>query len=263
MIPVAANPYPIVMAHRGGAEEAVENSMAAFRRLREIGIGYLETDVHLSADGVVVVCHDPMLDRNYDGTGLVSGYTYEELLQFKNEAGEQMPRLADVLEEFPDLRLNIDAKNNEVVDPLLDVLRDHDAIGRCLIASFSEKRLERVREIGGPEVTTSLGTNAIVRLMLAAETVSNADSWHVPGPRHHARAAQVPSKSRGIRVVTPRFIATAHMAGLAVHVWTVNEREQMFELVNMGVDGLITDKPSLAIDVLKDMNLWSPEVNGS
>lgn len=258
MIPVAANPYPIVLAHRGGAEEAPENSMAAFRRLGELGITHLETDVQLTADGQVVICHDETLDRSYGGQGRVSDHTYEEILELRNAADEPMPLLRDVLEEFPDLYLNIDAKTAEVAQPLVDLLLETGDMGRTMIASFSERRLEKIRQIGGPEVSTSLGVKAIVNLMLASETVSNAESWHVPGPRHHARAAQVPEKSKGIRVVTPRFIATAHTAGLAVHVWTVNDPDRMEKLINMGVDGIVTDVPSVAKEVLQDMGLWDP-----
>lgn len=260
MIPVAANPYPIVFAHRGGGDEAPENTMTAFRRLADIGINYLETDVQLTADGQVVICHDDTLDRSYGTEGKVSDYTYEQIQTFRNSAGETMPLLSQVLTELPDLYINVDAKTNEVAEPLVDVLMEHDALGRTMIASFSERRLERIRAVGSPELSTSLGVKAIVNLMMAAETVSNAESWHVPGPRHHARAAQVPEKTRGIRVVSPRFIATAHTAGLAVHVWTVNDPEQMVRLINMGVDGIVTDVPSVAKHVLQQEGLWDPQV---
>lgn len=260
MIPVAASPYPIVMAHRGGAHEASENSMAAFRRLADLGIRYVETDVQLTSDGVVVVCHDEELDRSYGGEGPILEHTYEEILGLRDAEGNQMPRLADVLGEFPDLYLNVDAKTDQVAEPMLEVLQEYEALDRTMIASFSEKRLERIRQIAGPAVSTSLGVSAVVRLMMAAETVSNPETWHVPGPRHHARAVQVPEKTRGIRVVTPRFVATAHTAGLAVHVWTVNDPDKMVELVDMGVDGLITDRPSMAKELLADMGLWDPEV---
>ena len=258
MIPVAAAPYPIVMAHRGGSEVAPENTMAAFRSLKGMGINYLETDVHLTADGQVVVCHDRTLERTYGGVGSILERTYEEILELRNDAGQTMPLLSEVLTEFPDLYLNIDAKTNEVATPLVELLLEHDAMGRTLIASFSERRLERIRRIGGPQVTTSLGVKGIVNLLLAAETMSNAESWRVPGPRHHVRAAQVPVKSKGIRIVSPRFVATAHTAGLAVHVWTVNDPEIMVELIEMGVDGIITDVPMVARDVLSDMGLWRP-----
>ncbi len=255
MIPVAAS-RPIVLAHRGGDEVAPENTMSAFRSLKGMGIRYLETDVHLTADGQVVVCHDDTLERTYGGAGSILDHTYQEILELRNSAGEAMPLLSEVLETFPDLYLNIDAKTDAVADPLVDLLLDHQAMGRTLIASFSERRLERIRRMGGPEVTTSLGVRGVVNLMLAAETASSAETWGVPGPAQHVRAVQVPVKTKGIRVVSPRFIATAHTAGLAVHVWTVNDPDTMVKLVEMGVDGLITDVPMVARDVLIDMDLW-------
>ena len=243
MIPVAANPYPIVMAHRGGGDEAAENSMAAFRRLGEIGIRYLETDAQLTADGQVVLCHDSSLERTYSGEGLISEHTYSEILRLRDADGGQMPLLADVLNEFPELYLNLDAKTNEVAEPMLQVLEDHDALGRTMEA--------------GPEVSTSLGVSAIMRLMAAAQTNSNAETWRVPGPRRRARAAQVPDRTRGIRVLDPRLVATSHAAGLAVHVWTINDPDQMVNLVQMGVDGIITDRPSMAKEIFQDMGVWA------
>lgn len=257
MIPVAANPYPIVMAHRGGGDEAAENSMAAFRRLGEIGIRYLETDAQLTADGQVVLCHDSSLERTYSGEGLISEHTYSEILRLRDADGGQMPLLADVLNEFPELYLNLDAKTNEVAEPMLQVLEDHDALGRTMIASFSEGRLEKIRKEAGPEVSTSLGVSAIMRLMAAAQTNSNAETWRVPGPRRRARAAQVPDRTRGIRVLDPRLVATSHAAGLAVHVWTINDPDQMVNLVQMGVDGIITDRPSMAKEIFQDMGVWA------
>lgn len=256
MIPVAANPYPILITHRGGGDEAPENSFAAFRRMGELGITHIETDAHLTADGVVVINHDETVDRTYDGVGAIEDLTYAEISEMRNSAGEQMPRLVDVLNEFPDLYFNIDAKSDAVVDPLVDVLTDADAFGRVLIASFSEKRLEKIRDLDIPELSTSLGVAAVVRLMLASETVSSAETWRVSGPKAQVRAVQVPEKMRGIRVVNPRMIATAHTAGLAVHVWTVNEPAAMVRLLDWGVDGIVTDRPTMLREILRARGQW-------
>lgn len=256
MIPVAADPYPLVIAHRGGGDEAPENSFAAFDAMRDLGVKYIETDAHLTADGVVVVNHDETIDRTFDGVGAIADLTYEEILQFRNGAGEQMPRLDEVLDRYPDLYWNIDAKSDDVVDPLVDVITEKDAFGRVLLASFSEKRLAKIRACEQPELSTSLGVPAVVRLMLASETVSSADTWRVDGPTQHVRAVQVPEKMRGIRVVNPRFIATAHTAGIAVHVWTVNEPDAMVRLLDWGVDGLVTDRPTMLREILKARGQW-------
>lgn len=257
MIPVAGSPYPLVFAHRGGAEEAVENSLAAFERLRDLGLRYIETDVQLSADGEVVISHDESCERGFGQEGKFSDYTFAELQEFRNEAGEAPMLLRDVLEMFPEMYFNIDAKTDEVATPLLEVLEQTGASDRVLVASFSEKRLERIREQSSPELATSLGVSAIVRLLMASETVSSAQIWHVPGPEDKVWAAQVPEKSRGVRVVSPRFIATAHTAGLAVHVWTVNERDAMERLLDWGVDGIVTDRPLLLKEVLIERGQWA------
>lgn len=256
MIPVVAAPYPLVLAHRGGGEEAVENTVAAFKQLRDRGFRYIETDVQCTADGEVVIAHDETLERTYGQSGRYGDYTFAELQEFRNEADEPPHRLVDVLNMFPEMYFNIDAKSDEVVEPLLLALSEAEASDRVMVASFSEKRLEKIREMGSPELSTSLGVSAVVRLLLASETVSNAESWHIPGPRHQARAVQVPEKTRGVRVVSPRFIATAHTAGLAVHVWTVNERAQMERLLDWGVDGIVTDRPSLLKEVLIERGQW-------
>ncbi len=259
MIPVAAAPYPIILAHRGGAEEGVENSLEAFRRVQQLGTRYIETDVQLTADGEVVISHDESPLRCFGKEGRFSDYTYAELSDLRNEAGEPPARLADVLNEFPDLYFNIDAKTDEVAEPLLHVLADTGASNRVMVASFSERRLERIREQGSPELSTSLGVSAVVRLLLASETVSSAESWHVPGPRQQVTAAQVPEKNKGVRVVSPRFIATAHTAGLAVHVWTVNDRKAMERLLDWGVDGIVTDYPEMLKELLIERGQWPAE----
>lgn len=256
MIPVAANPTPVVFAHRGGAEEAVENSVAAFARLRDLGFTHIETDVQLTADGQVVISHDETCERGFGQPGKFSDYTFAQLQEFRNQAGEPPSLLGDVLEMFPEMYFNIDAKTDEVAGPLLEVIERAGAADRVLVASFSEKRLEKIRQDSPQELTTSLGVSAIVRLLMASETVSNAQTWHVPGPADKVRAAQVPEKTRGVRVVSPRFIATAHTAGLAVHVWTVNDRETMEKLLDWGVDGIVTDRPSLLREVLIERGQW-------
>lgn len=257
MIPVAGTVEPIIFAHRGGAEEVPENTWTAFQHTRDLGVTHLETDAQLTADGEVVLSHDPTLERTYGQAGQISDYTYSELAKFSAPDGRQMPRLVDVLQEFPDLYLNVDAKSDAVALPLLRVLEQAEAFSRVLVASFSEKRLERIRAFDHPELTTSLGVSAVVRLVLAAQTVSAPETWRVPGPRHRVRAVQVPEKRGPIRVVDRRFIAAAHAAGLAVHVWTVNTAEQMVRLLDLGVDGIVTDRPTMLKEILIARGQWA------
>ena len=262
MMPVTMRQGPIVFAHRGGSEEAPENTMSAFAYAYEAGIRHVETDAHVTADGKVVICHDETVDRCYDGTGVIAQMTWRELSKLRHrDSGEQMPLLAQVLEAFPDMYFNIDAKEPGVEGPLLDVIADHDAADRVLVASFSEPRLRAVRDIAASDptraVATSLGTEAVVRLVGAAKSATNPAWWHVPGPRQGAIAAQVPMHQGPIRVVDERFVATAHTLGLAVHVWTINTVADVLRLLEVGVDGIITDRPAFVRDFLDARGLWT------
>ena len=210
MMPVTTRQGPIVFAHRGGGEEAPENTMTAFTRARDCGVRHIETDAHVTADGTVVICHDETVDRCYDGSGTISDMTWRELSALRHrDSGEPMPLLAQVLETFPDMYFNIDVKEPGVEGPLLDVIAEHGAADRVLVASFSEPRLRAVRDIAASDpsraVATSLGTEAVVRLVGAAKTATNPGCWHVPGPRQGAIAAQVPMQQGPIRVVDERL----------------------------------------------------------
>lgn len=257
IIPVAAAPHPLILAHRGGAGEATENTWAAFRYAAQLGVTHLETDAQVTADGQVVLSHDETLERMFGRPGRISDYTYAELSRFRTTSGDQLPLLREVLEELPQLFLNIDAKTDEVVAPLLAVLAQVEAFDRVLIASFSEQRLQRVRALADfPELTTSLGVSGVVRLFGAARTASNPGRWGVPGVESHVRAVQVPRQRGMLRVVDRRLVAAAHRLGLAVHVWTVNEAEDMVRLLDLGVDGIVTDYPSLLKEILIARGQW-------
>ncbi len=260
MISVVASTDPIVLAHRGGASEGTENSLELFRRTVASGIRHIETDVHLSADNQIVVSHDSSLERCFGAEGHISDFEYSELSAFKNAAGESPPLLSTVLKEFPNVFFNVDVKTDEVAAHLGDLITETETQDRVLVASFSERRLERLRR-DYPGLHTSLGVNGVVRLLLASETVSRADSWHVPGPRQGVVAVQVPEKSRGIRVISPRFVATAHTAGLAVHAWTVNDVDQVEQLLDWGVDGIITDRPTMVKELLVERGQWGPQAH--
>ena len=152
---------------------------------------------------------------------------------------------------------NIDAKSEEVALPLLEVIHEHDALGRVLVASFDESRLRRLRRLE-PHLVTSVGVGAVTRLVAASQLAQPARRLLVPGPLEGVWAVQVPEKMGAIRVVDRRFVATAHALGCAVHVWTVNEEEQMHRLLDLGVDGIITDYPTRARKVLEERGQWHP-----
>jgi glycerophosphoryl diester phosphodiesterase len=249
-----AGPYPRAFVHRGwhyGELAGMENSLAAFRRAVAEGYHYLETDVHATSDGVVVVQHDAVLDRTTDRCGAVARLPWQVVRTAKIAGREPVSRLEDVLEELPDALFNIDVKAARAIEPLIEVLRRTNSFGRVCVASFSEARLERVRRSAGDGLLTSMGTRAIARLWAAGRLPR-----FVTSRRGHQRIAQVPARQGRLTVVDKRLVATARQRGIEVHVWTIDEPDQMHELIDLGVDGLMTDRPAVLRDVLRSRDLW-------
>lgn len=245
-----------ITAHRGGSDEVLENSRAAFERAHRAGFALMETDVHASRDQVAVISHDPTLDRNTEGRGPIADHDWSELARTKDNAGHRLIRLEDVLADYPDMRLNIDIKVPEALTPTLDAIARAGAAERICLSSFSESRMVRVRQLM-PHITTSLGTAAVARLVLAAgrpAPIRRRLARFIPRPDgpegQRAQAIQVPRAHRAIPVVTPAVIRYAHELGLQVHVWTIDQAEEMTELWDMGVDAIVTDRPTLGRQVL-------------
>lgn len=240
----------LVIAHRGGALLAPENSWESFENCDQLGFDLVESDAHLTADGRVVLIHDPVLERVSNGTGAVATHTWDELQDVRINGSERGPvLLEDVLAAFPHLRLNLDAKVEDVWRPMVDILRSYDAADRALLASFDSARLARIREYA-PEFQTSLGQREVARLVLTAQAGFVDDRLSLRWRRQGIVVAQVPLNVGPIPVVTKRFVATAHQMGIAVHVWTLNEPEQIVTALEMGADGIITDHPVLASEII-------------
>ena len=243
---------PVILAHRAGGDEEPENSLTAFTNLRAKGFRFIETDAHATSDGVVVLFHDDDLSRTTDSTGAIRDLTWADVSRVRDHSGNAPVRLDDVLEEFPDLVLNVDAKEDGVVGPLVDTIRRHGARERISLSSFSEPRLKTLRGLM-PGVVSSLGTGAVAQLVAATrmpKRARDAALRRLPGLDQGVQAVQVPRSMRRIPVVTRKFVDLAHDAGLAVHVWTINEPAEMTELVGLGVDGIVTDVPTLAAEHL-------------
>ncbi|MET7639902.1 glycerophosphodiester phosphodiesterase [Streptomyces sp. NPDC005438] len=242
-------PAPLAFAHRGGAADGSENTLAAFRRAVDLGYRYLETDVHLTADGRLVAFHDPTLDRVTDRGGHLARLPWSEVSRARLPNGEGVPLFEDLFLQLPGVRWNIDVKVAPALPVLLDLLRRYDAWDRVLVGGFDEALVARAQRESGARLATSLGRRGVLGLRLG--------SWGLPaGFRAEALAAQVPVRSGRLPVVDRRFIGAAHRAGLQVHVWTVNERSQMEELLDLGVDGIMTDRIELLREVLTERGVW-------
>lgn len=236
---------PIPFAHRGGASEAPENTLPAFAHAIDLGYRYLETDVHATADGVLVAFHDDVLDRVTDRTGSIAESTWAEVREARVDGREPIPLLEDLLATWPDARINIDPKADSAVEPLAAVLDRAGALDRVCVGSFSDERIDRMRSLLGPELCTGAGPNELLSLF-----------GHGDVPLR-AQAAQVPPVGYdGKPLVTERFVATAHDHGLAVHVWTIDDPAEMHALLDLGVDGIMTDRPAVLRDVLVERGAW-------
>ena len=230
---------PITMAHRGYAASHPENTMGSFGAAVELGVVHIETDVQATSDGEVVVFHDDMLERLTGRSGKVSEIAWNELRHLRVEGREPIPRLEEALSAWPDVRFNIDAKSDGVVEPLLKLLTRNEAWDRVCIGSFSGRRLEFMRNAAGPRLCTSMGPLEVFRLRLAA--------LGMPAGGFRANCAQVPPRHRGLRVVDRAFVNAAHDRSLPVHVWTINDPDEMNHLLDLGVDGLVSDEAVLAL----------------
>ena len=242
---------PVAFAHRGAHGEASgagENSFEAFAAAVEMGYRYLETDVHRTADGVVVAIHDETLDRTTDGEGKVSQRAWREIQRLTVAGGGRVPRLEELLDAFPEARLNLDCKDPATVPDLVRVLREADALDRVCVGSFQHRTIATLRAEFGDELCTA-ATSREVRLLVAA-SMAPRGSRKALTFAIGANCVQVPVRDGRTVIVTDRFVQTCHDAGLPVHVWTINDPDQMRELLDLGVDGLITDEAATLCETL-------------
>jgi glycerophosphoryl diester phosphodiesterase len=245
--PYLASPTPLALAHRGGARENPENSLRAFRHAVDLGFTYIETDVRATADGVPVVFHDERLNRVTDRVGRVRDLPFDEVKKAQVGDAERIHSLAEILEILPETRFNIDIKEDNAVGPTLDVLADH--LDRVCVAAFSWRRLRTVRAAFGDRVCTSLAPQEVAALVSRARfgRLSVASQFAFPeGPI----AVQVPRRSGRVPIITPAFVAAAAERGWPVHAWTIDDPDVMDLLLDMGVQGIVTDRPSVLKHVM-------------
>lgn len=255
-MPFSRCPPPLVFAHRGGRALGPENTIAAFDLGMAAGADGLELDVQLSRDGHVVVCHDPTLDRTTDAIGALADRTAAELAKVNASvrygidleipwtgAPAGLPTLDEVLARYPRASLIIEMKGERpALGPaVVEAVRRAGAGARVCLGSFSSPVLAAARR-AGPDLATSASREEALRAL------QRSWLWLSPG-RVAYTAFQVPERAGRLRVVSPRFLRSVHRAGCAVHVWTVNEEDDMRRLFAWGVDGIITDRPDVAVRV--------------
>lgn len=245
------------LAHRGGAllpaNIGRENTLHAFSQAVALGFSHVETDVHATSDGVALAFHDPRLDRVTDMTGAIADMPWSEVSQARVGGVDAIPTLDELFEVLPDTCFNIDIKAEGAIAPLADVIRRHHAQDRVCVASFSLKRLRGFHRLMGTEVALSeppatVAWNAYVPFL---------PRWiHSPGA-----ALQVPELMKvpggRVKVLTRQLVDNAHAAGKDVHVWDCDTREDMIRMIDLGVDGIVTDRPDVLKEVLLDRGLWN------
>ena len=251
----------MVIAHRGGRSLGPESTLFTFQRAADLGVDVLEIDIHSTKDGNLVVIHDDTVNRTTDGKGAVINFTLAELKKLDagyrwspdsgrtypmRGKGLTIPSLAEVFAAFPKMRINIEIKEPapEVTAVLCDLIREHQKIDHVMIASFDASQLKRFRS-QCPQVATSVGTREAV--LFYGLQWAYLDNIYSP-PAH---AVQVPNRYGSTQIVTPRFLKAAHARNMRVHVWTVNDTAQMRQLINLGVDGIMTDYPEKLLRLLK------------
>lgn len=235
---------PIAFAHRGGTSEHPENTVPAFRHAVELGYVYLETDVHATSDGVLVAFHDTDLSRTCGRPGTIGELPISEVAAALVDGREPIPRFEELLEEFPEARFNIDCKADSAVGPLVESIERLGCLDRICLGSFSDRRLRRLRRELGDGLCSSFGPAQVSSLVFTGRV-----PWG-------GQVAQVPVKAGPVTVVTERTVAAAHRRGLQVHVWTIDDHDEMHRLLDLGVDGIMTDHPARLKDVFSARGIW-------
>ncbi len=265
----ADDPEVLVIAHRGGRGIAPEGTMAAFDKSFALGVDVFEYDIHQTADGHLVVIHDPSVDRTTDGSGLVNEMTLAEVqaldagYQFKDEQGEYsyrnqgvyIPTVVEVFEAYPDMRQLIEIKDtndpalyDEIIEQLWALIQEHEMEDQVMIGSFDHEINEAFEELSEDRIPIGAGEQA----------VRDFANMHVPYLNGLAKSSvdslQLPVEEEGHNLASKNIIRSAKKRNMAIYYWTINEKNEMKELILKGVDGLITDYPDQMKEVIEELN---------
>ena len=248
--PYLDNTSPIAFAHRGGTSAAPENTLRAFDDAVTLGYRYIETDVHATSDGKLVAFHDNDLQRTCGKPWRIEETDWSTLTTARIDGTDPIPLLIDLLTTWPNVRINIDCKSDAAMQPLIETIRRTNCLDRICVGSFSDKRLQHIRSELGTGLCTSMGPQEVIRLVFGSAT-------GIPiSPSRHALIAQVPVRQGPIPVVTRRSIARAHQLGLQVHVWTIDDPIEIGQLLDLGVDGIMSDDTQALKDIFVARHLW-------
>ncbi|MBN2651578.1 MAG: glycerophosphodiester phosphodiesterase [Spirochaetales bacterium] len=260
------DPVPKVMAHRGDSKFFPENTMPAFISAANLDVDVIETDIHITTDNQVVIWHDQSLERVSNKKGKISEYSYEELLEvdpghnFTNDEGKTFPfrgkglkivEFSELLQSLPNMRFNVDLKtnSNRLVQQTIEILKKTNSLHRVCLGSFHTENIVRLRKLC-PEVITSFSPAEVKRYVIQHKLgIFNFNK------RFKGKSFMIPVKQGSITIVTKGFLNAVHKKGLYVHVWTINEEEEMAKLLKLGVDGIFTDDPRLLIETVSKNNL--------
>jgi len=252
--------YPLVIAHQGGDGVWPGETMFAYKSAVELGVDVLEMDIHITKDGILVLMHDETVDRTTDGSGEIESMTLDEIKQLDaaydwsidddktfpyRGQGLTVATLEEVFQTFPNMHMTIEIKktNASMAKPFCELIRKYNMQDKVLVASFHDERLEEFRSECPEVATSSAKTETTVFVLLTKAYLGGFYS-----PKFYS--LQVPEKSSGITVMTPAFVRAAHARNLAVEPWTINDEATMRKLIEWGVDGIITDRPDLMIEIL-------------
>lgn len=260
--------HPLVIAHQGGDGVWPGDTMYAYENAVKIGADVLEMDAHITKDGQIVLMHDEKVDRTTDGSGLIEDLTLPELKQldaaykWSNDDGKtfpyrgqgiQVPTLEELFQKFPQMRYVIEIKltQNPIDKPLCDLIRQHGMQDNVVIASFHDEAMQNFRKTC-PEVATSAARGEVTKFVLLGKVFLSG----LIAPQYQSiQPPYDPKESRNIPIMTKRFIREAHAKNIKVEPWTVDDPQLMKQYIEWGVDGIMTDRPDLMIDVLKELGI--------
>ena len=256
-----------VVAHRGDSKYYPENSMVAFKSAIELGVDIIETDVHMSSDGVIFIWHDETTEKLDGNKTHVTKRKWSELEKLdlgflyidKNgkrpfsSTGIRLMKFQEALKTFPNIKFNVDLKDKKpkLVRDMYEILKKENAFNRVVIASFHTENLKRMRKLS-PKVTTSYGVTEVLLLVILSKIglLRLISNFLILSP-----VLQVPVSAKGLRVITSKFIKILHKRGVKVQVWTINNRDEMTTLYKLGVDGVMTDDPRLLLEVVNNHSI--------